>query len=238
MTYVTNGYDPESFGLPGPPPGRHASLTILHAGELYSGRDPRPLLDALRELTGDPTHRVATYRLCFLGSSPTFDLAEEIRRRGLDSVVEVSGQVPYRQALERMKRADVLLLLDSAGRRVGVPAKVYEYLGAARPILALADPDSDTAWVLRTSGVPHRIAPPRDGGRIKEALVELNQEIRTCTWSPPEPSRAAPFTRKHMAQELAGILESVISYQSSVISHQLSVISYRRSVTCGLITDH
>src|SRR5438132_2242533 len=46
---VTNGYDPESFPAPGPrAPGR--PLRIVHAGELYAGRDPRPVLDALKNL--------------------------------------------------------------------------------------------------------------------------------------------------------------------------------------------
>ena len=55
-----------------------------------------------------------------------------------------------------MVGADVLLLLDSPGHRVGVPAKLYEFVGAGRPILALAEFDSDVAWVLRESEVPHR----------------------------------------------------------------------------------
>ena len=38
-----------------------------------------------------------------------------------------------------MVQADVLLLLDTPGRQAGVPAKLYEYIGAGRPILALAE---------------------------------------------------------------------------------------------------
>jgi glycosyltransferase involved in cell wall biosynthesis len=225
MTYVTNGYDPESFGPPGPPPGCQGILTILHAGELYSGRDPRALLDALQDLAADRMPIRSAYRLCFLGRSPTIDLPQEVHRRGLDSLVELSGQVPYRAALERMKRADILLLVDSPGRRVGVPAKVYEYLGAGRPILALADPVSDTGWVLRTSGVLHRVVPPLDVAGIKQALMELSQEIRAGVASPTEPSRAAPFTRERMAQDLAHLLDRSVSHCSAAAAANKPVAS-------------
>ena len=47
---ITNGFDPERFPPAGPHAGRPIHCPMLHAGELYHGRDPRPLLDALREL--------------------------------------------------------------------------------------------------------------------------------------------------------------------------------------------
>ena len=84
-------------------------------------------------------------------------------------------------------RADILLLIHTPGWRLGVPAKLYEYLGAGRPILALAEPDSDIAWVLRTSKVLHRIAPPRDVPAIRQALLELAAEVQAG--SPAAPIR-------------------------------------------------
>ena len=107
-----------------------------------------------------------------------------------------------------MVQADLLLLLDTPGRRAGVPAKLYEYIGAGRPILALAEPESDVAWVLRESGVAHRVAPPLDPEAIRRALTELLQDPATVRC----PGRHQPvqprFTRKHLAGELAALLDS------------------------------
>src|SRR5687767_6438223 len=44
---IPNGFDPERFAPSAPPREAGALVTILHAGELYTGRDPRPFLDAL-----------------------------------------------------------------------------------------------------------------------------------------------------------------------------------------------
>src|SRR5262249_50079705 len=115
-----------------------------------------------------------------------------------------------RDALERMKRADILLLLFTPRRRVGVPAKLFEYLGAGRPILALTEEDADVAWVLRASGVSHRIAPPLDAGRIKQALAELSREIADGKVTAPATEQSFQFTRERMARDLATVLDRAV----------------------------
>src|SRR5262249_47294379 len=53
MSAITNGFDPEDFvgqvsSLPeASVEANRPSITLLHTGELYSGRDPRSLFDAL-----------------------------------------------------------------------------------------------------------------------------------------------------------------------------------------------
>jgi glycosyltransferase involved in cell wall biosynthesis len=206
MVSITNGYDPENFPVTGTRPPGDGRLTLLHAGELYAGRDPRPLLDALRELSV-----VHPLRLYLLGRSEDagFDLGAEIRRRGLEGAVEFSGQVSYGRAVAEMAAADVLLLLDTPGRRIGIPAKLYEYLGAGRPVLALAEPDGDTAWALRESGVLHRVAPLTDAARIKQALSELIA-ANAAGQSVTATGQRFAFTRERLAQQLAECLDACV----------------------------
>jgi glycosyltransferase involved in cell wall biosynthesis len=211
---VTNGYDPEVFPPQSDPIG-DGPLTVLHAGEVYGRRDPRPLLDALRGLRGRPaSDRPVQVR--FVGQIYSCDVPAEASRRGLDAAVMVEPQVGYAEALARMSGAGILLLLDSAGRKIGVPAKLYEYLGAGRPILALAEPDGDTAWALRTSGAVYRIAPPGDPARIEQALRELVPLAAAGRSAAPARDGPAPFTRERLARELAGILDAALSSAPAV----------------------
>ncbi len=207
---LTNGYDPDAFPAADCPLRADGPIAILHAGEVYAGRDPRPLLDALAALRTSDNGR--TVRLCFLGEvTPSCcDLAEEIRRRGLEGSVVVEPQAPYAEALTRMATADLLLLLDSPGRRIGVPAKLYEYIGAGRPILALAEPDGDTAWALRASGAPHRIVAPADGAGITRALGELVESIAAGGVPVPTAEESRLFARARLAGVLAGILDGCL----------------------------
>jgi glycosyltransferase involved in cell wall biosynthesis len=210
MVTLTNGYDPERFEHGETPAPAGDRVRIIHAGELYAGRDPGPFLDAIRDLESGGEPGRGSVQVRFFGQNPGwFDFPEEIRRRGLETTVETPGQVPYTQALREMSGSDILLLLDSPGRRVGAPAKIYEYLGAGRSILALGEPDGDLAWVLRESGMPHRIAPLKDAAAIRRALSELIGEVRGGRAVAADGQRHLVFTREAVARRLVALLQSL-----------------------------
>jgi hypothetical protein len=117
-----------------------------------------------------------------------------------------------------MISADILLLVHAPGRVLGVPAKLYEYLGAGRPILALAEPNSDVAWVLRESKVLHRIVPPTDVAAIRQALVELTHAVKAGAPAVPDPGALQQFTREQMAQRFAECLDSVAATQGNEVA--------------------
>jgi glycosyltransferase involved in cell wall biosynthesis len=143
------------------------------------------------------------------------EVEDQVRTLGLENIVSIAGQVPYAESLRAMARADILLLLDSPGRRAGVPAKLYEYLGAGRPILALAESDSDVAWVLSESNLAHRIAPPLDSNAIHQALLELIQDPSTPSCAGDAPDRNPRFSREQLSGELAELLDSCLDGRSS-----------------------
>jgi glycosyltransferase involved in cell wall biosynthesis len=206
---LTNGYDPERFGGRDTRASSGDCLRIVHTGEIYAGRDPRPFLDAVRELESERGQGRKPTSVCFFGkySGYDFDLAEEIRRRNLGEVVDCCGQVSYDRVLREMCRSDILLLLDTPGRRVGVPAKLYEYIGAGRPVLALTEQDGDVAWVIRESGIPARIVSPLDAAGIKQALIELSQELTEGLSTPAAGQQHPPFSRESITGRLVALLE-------------------------------
>jgi glycosyltransferase involved in cell wall biosynthesis len=215
MAAITNGYDPENFELASGRalPSESRTVDIIHPGEIYANRDPGPFLEAISKLDPAAIPDGRSLRVRFIGrlgpGAPQIEVL--IRDFRLEGVATFSGQVSYVRSLDEMMRADILLLLDSSRRRAGVPAKLFEYVGAGRPILALAEPESDVAWVLRESGAPHRVAPPGDPTAIGRALTELLAE----TVGPPvreagrEPSPTR-FTREMLAGELAGLLDGCV----------------------------
>lgn len=200
---LTNGFDPQ--------PVSHlverkteGNVELLHAGEIYAGRNPTPLFEALATLKagGNPVK----FRL--LGRCESSEVHAQIRERGWTDFVVYEGQRDYQDALQAMQAADILVLFDSPGRRVGVPAKLYEYLGAGRPILALAEGDGDTAAILRESGVLHRVVAPTDAAGIHRAVAEL---VAARVSAPSlHSTRVAQFTREKLAGVLAGRLNTLV----------------------------
>ena len=220
MITITNGYDPESFPPQELDPPVDRTLTILHAGELYCGRDPRPFLDALRDLQSEHSTPLPL-RVRLVGSlsakdfAAGFDLRREVEQRGLAASVSLEGWMPYQRVLKDLLASDLLLLFDTPGRQIGIPAKAYEYLGAGRPILALAERDGDLAWLLRASGLPHRIAPPHNPVQIKRALAELIKELSSGNSVSLLQGGTSQFTRETLAGRLADALNGCVRRKQS-----------------------
>ncbi len=211
MVSITNGYDPGSFEANAVAPFSRGILEITHLGEIYANRDPAPLLEAIRSLGPSSSPKGLSVRVRFIGRLQAAQqrLEEAMQAGGLEDTVELCGQIPYSASLQAMVQADILLLLDSPGRKAGVPAKLYEYLGAGRPILALAESDGDVAWVLRESGIPHRIAPPRDPNAIRKAILELLDDPTATNLASATPGRSR-FARENLAGEFADLLNSCL----------------------------
>ncbi len=214
LVTITNGYDPEAIPPPTIQVSPHSPITILHAGELYAGRDPRPLLDAIASIKDASDLGLPEFRVAFLGRHKWsgLDLLGEIKNRGCDDIVDVVEHLPYADAKQRMVDAGILLLLDSAGRQAGVPAKLYEYIGCQRPVLALVEQESDSAWVLRESGMRHCIANPASVPGVQRALIDLLVNLtsgETLDTGPREACFNGRFTRAESAQQLAAVLRRV-----------------------------
>jgi len=139
---IIGGFDPASY--PSEAAERSPEvLRLLYAGRLYGERrDPRPLLQAL-SLLGDDASRV---RLDFYLSAGQGYVRELAEQAGVGACVHVHEPRPHAEILKLETAADVLVLLlwNHPEERGVFTGKFFEYLGAKRPVLALA-PDFNVA---------------------------------------------------------------------------------------------
>jgi glycosyltransferase involved in cell wall biosynthesis len=183
---VANGCDPGEFDALERPPVGADPFVLLHAGSLYGGRTPEPLLHAVASVIQRGALDPARFRLRFMGSIglQSVDLGRRCRELGLESVVEFVGRVPRQESLRAMVSASSLLLLQP-GHTVSVPGKLYEYLAAGRPILAIAE-EGETAELVRASGIGVSTT-PEDSEGIARGLLEV---VKMGTTPVPPPPRA------------------------------------------------
>ena len=167
LVTIPNGCDFDDFA--GFEHVRGDRLRITHAGSFFGKRDPKPFLRALAASgLEDVTVR-------FLGDFRPGD-REAVHELGLDDRVELIPRVPRRESLRLQRESDVLLLLipEAGGRGRGVlSGKVFEYIAAERPILAVVPPDGAAAQLVRDANVGV-VAAPEDVDAIRDALVELH----------------------------------------------------------------
>lgn len=202
---ILNGFDPEDYPETMVDRSNDQFLRIVYTGMIYEGKqDPSPLFAALK-LLGPEAKKV---RIEFYGRylEPARLLA---KRYGVEQQVVVHPTVPYRESMARQKAADVLLLLlwnDPRGKGL-FSGKLFEYLGAGRPVLAIGPDDNVAAALIRerlagvVAGEPEEIA----------SVLRRWIAIREHGPIPPiDTSMVRDFTREEQARRLMEFLHEVI----------------------------
>jgi glycosyltransferase involved in cell wall biosynthesis len=201
---IANGCDFDDFaGLEHHPSDR---LRITHTGNFHGKRDPKPFLRALAD------SGLEDVVVRFPGDFRAAD-REYAEALGLGDRVELPGYVSRRRSLELQRDSEALLLLipESGGRGRGVlTGKIFEYLAAERPILAVVPPDGAAAQLLRDTGAGI-VVPPDDVEAIRQALLDLHRRWKegSLDATPLSPEWRDRLSRASRVEELADLLRTV-----------------------------
>ncbi|HEX6762569.1 MAG TPA: glycosyltransferase [Gaiellaceae bacterium] len=203
VTTIANGSDFDDFaGLE-----HHASsrFRITHAGSFFGKRDPRPFITALAHSELDIVAR-------FLGDFRSAD-REWAESLELGDRLELIPYAPRRRSLELQRDSEALLLLipEAGGRGKGVlSGKVFEYLAAERPILALVPQDGAAAELIRDAAAGVVVA-PEDVEGIEAALRDLHArwQAGTLEAAPLSAEWRRRVSRRTRVEELATLLDRV-----------------------------
>ncbi len=137
------------------------------------------------------------------------DIAGEIARFGLAGVVDVLGRMPHGWVLQEMSQTGVLLMIGAADMDVhSLSTKIFEYLAARRPILAIV-PEGPIATLMRRMEAG-TVAPPDRPDLIAEAISALVAEHRRAGLPLCPPCDLGPYTRRAQAAQLAGLLNRAV----------------------------
>ena len=174
LVVVPNGCDPREFEGVTSSAERHGGrFVLLHAGSLYGARNPAALFQALASAIRAGRIDRAAFRLRFIGrlGAHAVDLPRLARELDIADVVEFASHMPRRDSLQEMVDATALLVVQPL-TTVSIPAKLYEYMAAGRPILALAQPGGETAELVTRSRAGISVLAD-DESAIEDALVTL-----------------------------------------------------------------
>ena len=204
VTTIANGSDFDDFaGLERQPSDR---FRLTHTGSFFGKRDPRPFLTALKQSGLDDVV------VRFLGDFRSAD-REWAESLELGDSLELIDYAPRRASLELQRDSEALLLLipEAGGRGKGVlSGKVFEYLAAERPILAVVPPDGAAAELIRDAGAGVVVAPDDVDG-MAGALRDLHDRWRAGSLDGPPLSDEwrQKVSRRSRSEDLLRVLEQV-----------------------------
>ena len=134
LTVIPAAYDEDEFSAVEPERGN--GFRMVYTGIFYKDRGPEAFFESLTRLDFD-------FELVIAGDVPR-EYVESIRRMRLAGKVVFLGHCSHSRALGLQKGADVLILFGW-GKGQQIPAKIFEYFGARRPVLAVRSDDEDIA---------------------------------------------------------------------------------------------
>jgi glycosyltransferase involved in cell wall biosynthesis len=200
---VMNGWDPDLE--PSRPPLHldAGTLTFVYTGTLSGGwgRDPGPLLEALGRVRSEPG--ASPFRLLHVGRLTTQE-RQLIDSSGAADLVQHLGTVGRAEALALQRSADALVLITSR-HSYEAPGKLFEYMAAGRPIIALAD-GNEAARIVRETNTGVTV-PPEDVDAIADAIRRAASGELAGAYAP---HGLDLYTYPGPAEKMAEIVEEAI----------------------------
>jgi len=209
VTCLYNGFDPDDFdSIARLTPQRPSRCTwrLVYTGTLFSLTSPKPLVDAIEHLAKSEPRLVQKLEFVLAGRR-TAEQDQLIRRLSPLCRLETHDYVAHEHAIRLMLSADVMcvLLSDVVGAARVIPAKIFEYFAARRPILGIV-PKGD-AWDLLSDHPAAFTYEPHD---VPGICAWLSRWLRNEAFLPDGASLdLRAYDRRAQAESLAAVLNDV-----------------------------
>lgn len=201
---ISQGYDPADMAGGEVTAQRESStrakLRIAHAGTFYGDRSPIYFLRAVQQAISLQPTIADNLEIHFIGAFRTAD-KKLVSSFGLDGIVYIHGYLNHRQCVEQLLASDLLWLTLGNDRQS--PGKVYEYLGARKPILACV-PEGFVKQTILESGAGV-VVPPDDVHGISKAILEFFDQRRRANLPKPSEVVVERYNRVKLTEELATV---------------------------------
>ena len=206
---IPNGWDPDldAEGPDGSSADRLLDperVSLVYTGRFGSyGRDPTALIRALGVLALE--HPEDAVRLELVVAGPlTQDEANLMRRDVAPARIAVAGTLDRTEALALQRAADALLLVASSRRTQLLNFKLFEYIAAGPPILALA-----------AGTEAGRVAEEAGGNAVAaddvDAIVQALRRLVAGELEPADPALRERYSYPGVAKRMAAVAQRAIS---------------------------
>ena len=201
IVVITNGFDNDLKSKV----VLDTNFTIAHIGSLLTGRNPENLWKVLAELIESNVKFKNSFKLKLVGVTSA-DVLNTIYSYGLENYVELQGYVTHNEALEIQNKSQVLLLTEINSKETTgiIPGKLFEYLAAKRPILAIGPKNWDVGDIINETK-SGKLFDYSEDSSLKEIILEWFQAFQNKKLE-SNSVNIAKYSRRELTKKLAEIL--------------------------------
>lgn len=201
ISVITNGHDTNYSGGS----NLDESFTITHIGSLLTGRNPKNLWKVLSEIARENAVFRTDLQLEFLGVVSQ-DVMDSLHRYELEPYIKLKGYVSHAAAVRKQRSSQILLLIeiDSEETKGIIPGKLFEYMSAKRPILAVG-PDNWEVGNLIMETETGKIFDYRAHSELKDVILKWFKAFKDGSLS-VSPKNIEKYSRRSLTEELSKLL--------------------------------
>lgn len=202
---ITHGFDIEDFQ--GTSVKAIDKFTITHVGTLYGLRRVTSFLEAISELVSENKNLKKDLKIKLIGRVGKV-VKKVVQQRGLENIVEISGYVSHKKALEHLLGSSALLLVTGSSQEI--TGKLPEYLGVGKPILALGAKSGTAAKIIRSTGTGLTVHPD-DKSEIKNTIRHFYHLYRKDKLkTEPDANEIRKYNVRSLTRKLSEIFDGAI----------------------------
>ncbi len=182
-------------------------FSISHIGSLLSERNPEVLWKVLAEICKENPSFKNDLRLKFAGAVSD-EVKKSLESFELSENCNFLGYVSHSEALKLQHQSQVLLLVEinSAETRAIIPGKLFEYLAAKRPIIALGPKESDIEGIISETKSGKFFSYWDDDGIMAEILQFYghfkNSDLKT------DSEGIEKYSRRELTKQMAALIQN------------------------------
>lgn len=201
VVIISHGFDQEDFDKIPAQPKPQNKMVLMYSGIFLVYSTPKFFLKAFKELSVERPDIASNIELDFVGL-----LRKEnqrlIRKLKLQTFIKDHGYVNHNESIAKLKSADVLWFMVGKRRNIDaiLPGKVYEYLGAQKPIIACV-PDGAAKMAIEESGAGF-ICKPDDINEIKNTILQVYDLYKKNSLPKPSQEFLSKFRRDNLTELL------------------------------------
>ncbi len=206
---IPNGFDEADFTESVTrAPSEH--FRILHTGHLAGNQNPESLWKVLYSLCTENEKFREAVQLEFYGSIHS-QIIRSLQGYKLTEYARFNPYVSHDKIVEVMRDASLLyFVIPECSYSKGIlTSKLFDYIGARRPVLGIGPPDGDAASILNEVGFGG-VCDYDDERGIKKRILELFRLWQEKGFTAVSPSDSyLKYSRRYQTEQLAAIFNEI-----------------------------
>ena len=202
---VTNGFDEveesEVVEL-------DSKFSLTHIGLMNADRNPRMLWEVLAEIMNENLSFEADFELKLIGKLDP-SILDDVASYQLSEKIQVIDYVSHNKVIQYQKKSQVLLLIvnNVPSANQIITGKIFEYLMAKRPILAIAPTTGDLSEIINKTNSGD-VIDFNDAKKLKSTILEFYSKFKQGELT-IESKNIKQYHRRELTKQVSEIIEKI-----------------------------